>query len=366
MDNKLQTIFLTKKELRNAIEENLFWKEDFATSPFSKNKAIWILSNDRIEEDDYCTMLALNGEELIACVNLVPDLFHLKDGIKEKLYWMTLWWVKETYKKTVIGTYLYNEAIRKVDNKIVGKAYAESANEFYKKQPFKNILSRKRFTIFFCADSKNIINKLPSLKRLKPFLFIAERLSFMVIKFLNSSKIKGLTKDLVFEYISQLDNDTWQFVESFCKNDLIYKTKEYINWQIDSNQYIKTPISKKSSTNSPYNGMAENIAITTLKVKKGEEVIGVISFLIINKEANIKYFIASEKHEKRVIAVLIEHLLKLGVNFLFTDSSVVAENISKNFKTFYTFSINKNAIAHNDIASSFGSHQLRERDGHFM
>ena len=146
----LEQKFLTKKELRSALKDNTFWNGDYNITPFSKNKANWIIENERIDDEDYCTMIAVKNKTLIALVNLIPDLFHVNDGQQvEKFYWMTLWWVDETQKKTIIGPYLFNEALRKTKNKIIGKAYAENANGFYDKQPFSNISSRNRYTIFF-------------------------------------------------------------------------------------------------------------------------------------------------------------------------------------------------------------------------
>jgi hypothetical protein len=55
MKEKYRVIGITKNELRIAIEENTYWKGPIA--PIPKSKAIWLVSNTRIEEGDYCAVI---------------------------------------------------------------------------------------------------------------------------------------------------------------------------------------------------------------------------------------------------------------------------------------------------------------------
>ncbi|MEP4779795.1 MAG: hypothetical protein ABJZ18_02360 [Algibacter sp.] len=362
----METIFFTKKDLEKAVSENLFWKGDFNTTPFSKNKAHWILENERIADDDYCTLVAIENKTLIALVNLIPDLFNVFDDKVEKMYWMSLWWVNESYKQTIIGPYLFNEAQKLTQNKIIGKAYAETANDFYEKQPFTPIISRERYTLFFCLDAGTAKNKFPFTRFLSPFLSVLETFSLSVISRLNYNKIKKTTEGLKYEYLNYIDDESWGFIEPFCKKDLVFKTKNYINWHLNPRQYVVSPVQSKARVNSQYSGDRHKINLTTIKIIEKGNMIGFISFLMIGREAHLKYFISSKKNEDVVVNVLMEHLITEKINYIFTDDSCVVKNITKRFTTLYVFSLLKKGIAHKDISDKLVNHQLKERDGHFM
>ena len=170
----------------------------------------------------------------------------------------------------------------------------------------------------------------------------------------------------MYEYITRLDDEAWNFIEPFCKDDLVFKTKNYINWQLSPQQYVSTPIDSKSLINSPYNGTGSNIFLCTFNAREHGILIGFISILVINNEANLKYFICSKEKEDIVIDALMEHLLKLKIKYIFTDNSTVVNNLKKRFTSFYIFSLLKKGIAHNDISKNFENFELKERDGHFM
>ena len=86
------------------------------------------------------------------------------------------------------------------------------------------------------------------------------------IRFINKLKFKKRTQSLKYEYISQLDEETWQSIEPSFKKDLIYKTKEYIDWQISPIQYLQTPIESKKTYPNLQTGISNNIYIHNVKI----------------------------------------------------------------------------------------------------
>ena len=146
MGEDLQIIHLTKAKLREAIEQRTYWKSNLSPMPLSKAK--WLLENPILKEDDYCGILGIEKEELVAFVYMIPDSIRINATETTKAYWELLWWVHDKYKNSVLGTYIYNEAVNSANQKIVIKSYAENVNEFYKKQPYDVISSRQRYTIF--------------------------------------------------------------------------------------------------------------------------------------------------------------------------------------------------------------------------
>ncbi|NMH88214.1 hypothetical protein [Flavivirga algicola] len=362
MNKKITVESLTKKMLQEAVNRNTYWSNGLA--PLTKSKAQWLLTNPRIEEDDYCCLIAKEGKKMISFIYMIPDFLNINDDTYKKVYWMILWWVDSNYKKTVLGTYAFFEALRLVDNKIIIKSYAEHIKDFYEKQPFTVITSRLRYTLFFSIDTPMLIGRF---KFLKPFYFVLNTLDYLVasvISKINYNKLKRRTKNLVYDYINELDEGLWAFIKPLCKNDFILKSKEYINWQIDSKQFTQLAVQRKQQYTFLGTGNSPNIYLHNLKIIKDKKIIGFISYVVNHNEFNIKYFIV-EKEENYDLCVdaLIENFIKKKSKFIFSDDAKLVENIKKRFLTIFTYKVLKKGLAHDSL--NLEKANLLNRDGHF-
>ncbi|GAA3606973.1 GNAT family N-acetyltransferase [Flavivirga amylovorans] len=364
MNKKITVEGLTKKMLQVAIDHNTYWRNGLA--PLPKSKAIWLLNNPRIEDNDYCCLIAQEGEKIISFIYMIPDFLNTRNSLPRKVYWMILWWVHPKYEKTVLGTYAFSEALKLADNKIIIKSYAEHVSDFYEKQPFTVIASRLRYTIFLSVDPSMLVGRF---KFLKPFRYFLDRFDYIVatiINKINHNKLKKNAKDLIYDYINELDEDIWDFIEPLCKNDLIFKSKEYINWQIDNKQYTQFVVPGKQQYKSLETGISNNIYGHSLKIIKGKEIIGFLSYIINYNEFNVKYFIVEkEKNYDLCIDALIHNFIKKKTKFIFTDDAKLAENIRKRFFTVFTHKAVKKGLAHNSLELNLEKINLLNRDGHF-
>ncbi len=363
MSKNLEVIGVTKKMLSEAIDKNTYWKNNLA--PLPKSKAIWLVSNSRIQDDDYCGVMGYEDEKMISFIFMFPDFLNTSIKKENKIYWMISWWVHPTYKDTVLGTYIFNEALNLADKQIVIKSYAENVNAFYEKQPFTVIASRLRHTIFFSLDASMLIGRFRFLKSFRFILNKVDAFSQAVLNRINTSRYKNRTKGLVYDFISKIDNDTWEFIEPLCSNDLIYKTKEYINWHIDNNQYLQTPV-VKLPYRSLQTGISDNIHIHSVKIIKENTIIGFLSYIINFNEFNVKYFLVKdESYYDICVDALIENFIKVKKTFIFTDDTKLSETIAKRYKTIFTHKVLKKGLAHNETGLDIESVDMLNRDGHF-
>ncbi|OYX23463.1 MAG: hypothetical protein B7Z06_10210 [Flavobacteriales bacterium 32-35-8] len=364
MSKQYEVKELTKKALRDALNNNTFWNIPLA--PMPKSKAMWLVSNPRIADNDYCGVMGYENDKMVSFIYMLPDHLNINNDI-QKVYWMIHWWVDDTIKNTVLGPYVYNEAVNLANKQVIIKAYAETAADFYKKQPYQVIASRLRHTLFFSLDSSILKGRFPFLKYFNTLVNIVDTFSYSVLGFINKPKLKNRTSHLKYEYINALDEDTWNFIEPLCKNDLILKTKAYINWQLSSLQYTQTPTSKHIYA-SLETGNSNNIYIHSLKVIKDSTIIGFLAFTINYNECNIKYFLTKEGLDyEACVDVLIEHVYATKSKFIFTDDTKLSDTITKRYKTIYTHKTTKIGLAHKSMGLDLTklNLNLHDRDGHF-
>ncbi|WP_062059400.1 hypothetical protein [Aquimarina longa] len=364
MSKNLEIIALTKRALREGIKNNTFWKDDL--SPLPKSKALWLVSNPRIEDEDHCGVIGYEDKKMVSFIFMFPDLLNIRSGEPKKMYWMISWWVHQEYKNTILGTYIYNEAVNLADNQVFIKSYAENVADFYKKQPFTVIASRLRHTIFFSIDASMLIGRFPFLKSFRFLLNRIDSLVYTIIRYINIVKGKRRTKELSYDYINTIDEEVWEFIKPLCKNDLIHKTKEYVDWQISNIQYIQTPISNKHPYKSLQTGMSNNIDIHNLKILKNNKIIGFLSYVVNYNELNVKYFLVKEDKDYQLcVDALIENFITVRSKFIFTDDTKLSDSISKRYSTIFRHKVLKKGLAHNDTKLDFDTLTMLNRDGHF-
>lgn len=364
MSEELEVVGLTKSMLSNIIDENIFW-ENGDLAPMPKSKASWLVSNSRIDEEDYCGVIAYENKKMISFIYMFPDLINTMDNKGKKVYWMIDWWVIDKYKDGILGSYIYNEAVKLAGKQILIKGYTENVQEFYDKQPFTVIASRHRYTLFFSLDASILLAKYQFLKFVKIFVNIADTISGKIIRRINNYKLGNKTKKIKYDFINQLDNETWNFIKPLCEKDLIYKTKEYVNWQINNNQYLQIPI-HKAPYSSLQTGISNNIHIHNLKIKLDNKVIGFLSYIINYNEFNIKYFLVDDDENYDLcVDVLVENLIKSKRNFIFVDDTKLSNNINKRYFTLFTHKVFKKGLRHNETKFDYDSVSMLNSDGHF-
>lgn len=354
MNPNLIVEYITKQQLEPALKNIILKGENY---PFSEDKAHWVLQNKRISNDDLCLLLAREDNEVMGFIWLIPDFTNTTMGPSDKVYWIHHWWVKDTYEKTVLGAYLFKEALTLVNNRVILKAYAEKAHDFYNKQPFTALREYTRYTIFFGLGPDMVLAKYPNLKFLKIPIAAAGGIFSVINRTVNMLKAKRRLKHIRISPINKLEGDIWTFVKAHCQNDLIHKDLEYVNWQLATTQSLGPNTAKNEASDS---------SICSCIVTTSSGTIGFFSFLKTGKEAYLKYFLCSVEHHETMVDAFLTKVLQLKLYHVYTDNGEIIKTIRKRFITFFIYGATKKALAHNSIVHELAEFDVKEQDGHFI
>ncbi|GGD10086.1 hypothetical protein [Hyunsoonleella pacifica] len=364
MGEDIKITSLTKEELQTAIVKNTYWGNTAVQIPFSKSKAYWILKNDRIAKSDVCAIIGIEHNTIISFIFLVPDYINTTTGT-EKIFWSRRWWISEKYKDSILPTYTMNIAMNIINNKAIIKFLGKSAEEYYKRQPFKEFAHRTRYYIIFNLDSVILMNRKKKLKYFKYLLSKIDTFSLYVVSIFNKQKTIKTTKNLKYEYISNIDETLWEFISPFCKEDLVPKSKEYINWQIDNSQYTNAPLCAKQQHKCLVSSIHERAYNISYSIKKEDKIIGFTSFLIRGKEAMVRYFISDDDDMACCADALMENILQTKATNLQTENEKLGNYIKNKFINLYTNKRKLYALAYNNINIDFDNTFINDRDGNF-
>lgn len=364
MKNNFNIEVLTKKSLIEALEANTFWKNKRV--PIPKSKARWLIANERIASDDVCAVIGLENGEIIGYTFVISDRIQIEKNRIEKLSWIHLWWVHEKFEGHIFGMYLFNETVKQLNGKVLINSYLERNNRFFEKGPFRIINKRKRYTIFFFLDPNILIARFRFLKYFKILIKLTNYIISGIRNYFKKKRIARKTKDVSYEYVNQIDNELWLLIEKGCKEDFVLKDKAYVNWHMDNSQYTQTPVSKKFRHSFSSTGYAPNIFLHNLKVFRGNDLIGFISYVVCAREFNVKYFLVKNSScVSECIAALLEHFFASGSSYIITDDAQLSARIEKEYHPFYIYKIDKKTILHKDVNLSFETVSITDRDGRF-
>lgn len=361
--NNLEVIKLSKVALANALKTNRFWQKT-GNIPFTKSKAEWLLRNERMEDDDICSILIYDTGILISYILMIPDIVKYNET-NHKVFFSLRWWVADKFKHSVIPTYTRSLSFQEVNNKVFIKFVGKDVQHFYKKQPFKELFPRKRYLILFKIDSKILVNKVKALYVFKPILKTIDWASLRYTTFINRLKIKK-HKSISYEYLNYIDVNSWNFIQKFCNDDLIPKTQQYLNWQLCNNQYVQTQKKTKVNSYCLAFSMSSHIYNLSFLIKKEGNTIGFTSVLIRSKEYIVRYFLCDDSNFKYCANAIMESFLNSGSSMMQTENEKLGAFIKKRYLNIHTNETGLYALAHNDLNIDFQGLSLKEHDAHYV
>ncbi len=364
--NNLEVITLTKHKLEDAILNNTFWNGKI-DAPFSKNKAKWMLKNDRANPDDTLAVFAYDDKKIIALVYLVPDFITTNNNQTKKVFWSQRWWVADKYKDTVLSTYIKQLSLNACKNNVLVKFLGDNTKAYYKKQPFTEFSKRKRYIIIFSLDYELLIYKKESLKKAASLIKLADRFSRKIIATLNRSKAKINSNSIHYKSVSSINDELWLFLNKHCAKDIIPKSEAYINWQIDNNQYhVINDKYDKPDYKCLLGSISDKMYNSNFIIKNNDEIVGFISGFVSNNRFIIRYFITDKNFYNECVKVLIEALIDAECTILQTENSVLGDYVMSNFYKVYADVKPLVSLIHNDIDADMNNVMVTDQDGNFF
>jgi len=363
MSKDLQIIRLTKHDLSVALQNNTYW-DDLNVVPFTKSKAFWLLDNNRIEDNDLCAILAYEEKEIVAFVFLIPDWIENHLGTK-KIYWCRRWWVADKHKDSILATYVMNDAIQATNNQIILKFLGKEVEEFFKKQPFTEFSERTRYFMLFNIDTNLLLNKVKFLKYFKPIVKLVDGFSYRIIRKKNNKKAKRNTIELTYNYITKIDNEIWNFLEPKLKNDVVPKSRDYMNWQLSNDQSPQSIVNEKAKYTDLVASTLNQIYHINFSIIHSGKIIGFVSALVRANEFYMKYFITEDGYYEYCVDALIENFNSTHTNTFYSEDEKLGSKIAEKYMTVHVSKRQIYSLANNEIDFNFEKIRVQDQDANF-
>ncbi len=312
MDIKLYKL----KDLKIQLETKSLWNE--GNVPISKHKVVSLIHNPRGDDEDTVLITGSKENNIIGYLCILPDKIFI-GGKEQKFGWLSAWWVAPEERKSRLGVILLISAMKAWDYNIgnsdftnEAKAVLDSINKFFTLKEFNECKYLIRFNLHELFPSKYT--------NLKPIKFIFSSIDFIGNLFIDM-KLKIIKRKILkrnnfsYEYISEIDAETNEFIEKYRKNELIARGMDELNLITKYPWVINAPADDMISKRYSFLSVAKSFYYLQIKVFNDKN--DMIGFLLLrkrNSELSIPYCYLNDEYKTDVLKVLILHICMLRAN----------------------------------------------------
>jgi hypothetical protein len=252
----METRTYTKNELKEFIRSGFFNNLD--KIPISKLRALSQVNNPRASENDILLVVQYDENRLAGYLGVLPD-YLFGNGQKEKIGWLTCFWIDEKYKSMNVAASLFLRVIRAWEQKIFITNIVPWLEPVYQKTKiFQPSVYKSGFRGYMRFNLSEILPpKKPVFQKITSFLKIID----CVFNWLHDIRLSSFKKynleEVNYGYLSRLDDECAAFIDLYNQKYWNRRGKDEINWILaypwliqgakdyDSKRYYFSSVSKR-------------------------------------------------------------------------------------------------------------------------
>jgi len=298
-------------------------REDFwlaQTLPITKHRALSYCRNPRADEDDTALLVAYRDNRVIGYLGILPDKIFVNDT-DYKLGWLTSWWVNPAFSTEGVGAFLLFKALNAYDqyvgvagsSKEAGKAL-KASQKFRAIKPLRGLDIRLRYNA-----TGYVLGRFPAMKICRGLIKIVDSVTDAVVHLRNFvwQRRNNSGRDLKFEYVSAIDEETGRFIKRHHQHDLTRKGPSDLRWIMNYPWIISAPLKDSVSKRYYFSSRAARFLYLGIKVFEDQtEMIGFCLLKVRNDRMTVLYSYCEGRHAASVTAAVINQALAMEVRIL--------------------------------------------------
>jgi len=329
----METKTFNKAELQEFINSSYF--DELINIPISRLRAISQIHNPRAEDEDILLAAVFDGNKTVGYLGVLPD-FVVHENIKEKVGWLSCFWVDENYKSQNVAANLFLRVIRAWKQKILITNIVPTLEPVYQKTKiFQPTLYKSGFRGYLRFNSAEILP--PKKKFFRNIILLLKGLDFS-LNLLNNIRLsfykKYLMDEIKCEQLNHLDNSATDFIDQFKTRYWTQRGQEELEW-IMNYAWLKEGNENLDSSRYYFSLAEKTFSRKLIKFMDNSNSIKAIILLNIRgKNITIPYVFASKENTPIISKYIINNMLQLNLNMITVFNEDLAESL-KNLKTFY-------------------------------
>jgi hypothetical protein len=265
-------------------------------------------------------LVAYQDKRVIGYLGILPDKI-FGNCAASKIGWLTSWWIDPHCATTGVGAVLLFKALNAYRQNIGvsgGSRNARKVLHASRKFPVSTNLRgldiRLRFNV-----TKTVLRKVPAMKIFRVFLRIFDVAMDEIVNLRKSlwEQRDNLGRNLTFEYISSIDEETDRFIQRHHQNDLTRKGKAELSW-IMSYPWILSAPSKDSAAGRYYfSSLCTRFSYLGVKVfERNHALVGFFILKVRDNRTSVVYSYFEDRHAPSIAAAVVHHTLAMDAAVL--------------------------------------------------
>ncbi|MDR1729507.1 MAG: GNAT family N-acetyltransferase [Prevotellaceae bacterium] len=317
-----------RQELQEFIESGFYKQLD--NIPISYHRALSQIHNPACDEEDTLLWAAYDHNSLVGYAGILPGMCRA-GKVDKKIYWLSGFWVDESYRKKQVASLLFFPLIRAYEERLFITNIVPGLEKTYQRLGiFQPTVYRTgyRFYMQFCFSEIIVSRKFRS-----PFLKSAAALtdyllnlpfSVRTLFYKKSKKTFHITEDSCFDENFQSLINSLQPEDNYIKKDATHF--EWIlryPWILQGKQDEESQRYFFSSRSGRFN-------YCPLKVYEKEKLAGFVLLKIRDRALTVSYLYAKDAAVKDIALYLLEKAEREKLKTVTTSDKRLAGEISKN------------------------------------
>lgn len=343
-----------KKDIPFLMEDVTFWNHSFLS--ISKHRLWSHFHNPVCSDEDIVMLLAYIDNELVGYMGAYID-FITVEGKKQKIAWLSTWWVHPSTKGTGIGRMLLDTMFTKQKGQIGISQFTTSAKRVYDKSGyFTDLKSSKGIKAVIRCNSAAVMPILfPKLKAVTfLFRFTDTVFNFFINRRLWFCKrhIQSKLANVYLEYLPFPDSEVRVLVSQYGQNDISIKSNDFFTWLKSYHWVYEAPLidmtNKKQYEFSMYDKAFDYYYV---KINTENTCVG---FVVLQKRGTtlkVLFVYCDVKEQGKLVAdVIKQHAIEMNIREIICYEPVIVSHLFESSLFLYK----KRKVKHSIISKSFG------------
>jgi ribosomal protein S18 acetylase RimI-like enzyme len=302
--------------------------------PISIQRAISQINNPYCSSEDILLWAAYENASLIGYIGVLPDTIELKNS-KNKIYWVSCFWVSEAYRNENLASQLFFLLIKQYKSQLFISNFLFSLENTYQGlgifQPTQYNFGRT-FYINFCF-SDILQARFPELIPVMPFYLIAEKLLNLILK---TRRIFNINKKKYLNIIEnkELDEELWSFLNTFSlTSESVVRSVEHFRWILNF-PWVLTGKPDKESGRYYFTSKSEQFEYKLLKLYDSQKLAGFVLLKIRDKNLTVSYLYSDNDHIESIVYYLLKLSFTENINTITTFDQRLSKKLKKKRQKF--------------------------------
>ncbi|MEO0470982.1 MAG: GNAT family N-acetyltransferase [Bacteroidota bacterium] len=309
----MQIQALNPAQLQALIESSDF--DQLSVVPISRHRAYSHIANPRAEADDVVMLMAMEGDEMLGYLGVLPDWVYL-NGKASKGGWLSCMWVNPKTRGQGIGGKLVNAALEHWNKRILVTEFTPAAKRLYDRtEQFVDLTKPVGVRAFLRFNSHEVLpRKHDIFQKTKGLLQVADSALNIGQNALLQFWKPEVSVD--WHYVESVDAEIDAFIHARQAQQVFRRTLRELNWMLRHPWVISGDDPDNLAERYHFSAIDQRFEFKAIRMEQNGQLAGFMILAIRNQHLKLPYCYLAAGMEEEALKLIFRHMKQERINML--------------------------------------------------